>query len=376
MEKSLIIPVGERPKGRGDPLTLLKQAVVMAANNYRADVNLPNTPDGWKTATEIVAAAVAANLLSDEPDFGRRLDPRQTGGRIEAKVMDLVTDENGAVTLVQESLYLRESLKGKTQTAVSELTGLPFTGARRNNAFVLGIGQGKVKDAKEILREFKIIPDVSALAALINLKEERESILPPNAKAILGRVMPEALPETLERMTPGTFDQAMVAKGATAGITGRIMGEAVDWLALPYEKLDGLADKVAAADLVKQQGTAEMMVAQLLLPPDIIDPSVSLYTAYSEQFQELCRIWQRTTAAQTETGIRRFQAMEKVFEGWPLTPNLLAAWCLEQENLEAAVKAARERGDELNHLWMKEPIVVEGWALPSRSEERRVGKEC
>jgi len=47
------------------------------------------------------------------------------------------------------------------------------------------------------------------LAALINLKEERESILPPNAKAILGRVMPEALPETLESyvavILPGFF---------------------------------------------------------------------------------------------------------------------------------------------------------------------------
>jgi len=184
MEKSLIIPVGERPKGRSDPLTLLKQAVAMAANNYRADVNLPNTPDGWKTATEIVASAVAANLLSDEPDFGRRLDPRETGGRIEAKVMDLVTNEKGAVDLVQESLNIRKSLRSRTQTAVSELTGLPFTGARRNHAFVLGIGQGEVKGAREILRKFEIIPDVSGLAALISLKKERESVLPPNARAI------------------------------------------------------------------------------------------------------------------------------------------------------------------------------------------------
>ena len=62
MEKSLIIPVGERPKGRSDPLTLLKQAVAMAANNYRAEVNLPNTTDGWKTAT--------GDLIREKPGGG------------------------------------------------------------------------------------------------------------------------------------------------------------------------------------------------------------------------------------------------------------------------------------------------------------------
>lgn len=364
IERGLVVAKPDKQIGI-DSLGLLQLAIAVAADGYRAEVNLRNNNDGRKTAVEIVAAAVAASLLSDLPDAGKSLGSGETEKLIEREIFERVKDEKQAVVLVGESLRRRQDLKVGARRAVSELTALPFPRANRDNAFVLGIDREGVRAAKDALREFETIPDVSSLAGLIKLKAERERVLPPNAGAILGRVMPDAKPETLERMTPTHFDQAMVTRGAAAGIIGRIVGEEVDWLALPYEKLDALAAKVAGKDLGENLRIAELLTAQLALPAEIDDPSASLYTAYLEQVRKLCEIWERMAASQTATGIRRFQAMEKVFEGLPLTPNLLATWCLDQKNLEEAARAAREKREVINHPWMGSPLKVNEYTLPS-----------